>query len=57
MVTAATSNAMNYRTQANFGKKIALNCNDTAEYSSIFGHCKETPRENAGRGLFDGVCR
>ena len=52
VVTAATSNAMNYRTQANFGKKIALNCNDTAEYSSIFGHCKETPRENAGRGLF-----
>lgn len=29
-----------------------MNCNDTAEYSSIFGHCKETPRENAGRGLF-----
>jgi len=31
VVTAATSNAMNYRTQANFGKKIALNCNDTAD--------------------------
>lgn len=52
VVTAATSNAMNYRTQANFGKKITLNCNDVAEYSNIFGHCKETPRENAGRGLF-----
>ncbi len=51
IVTAATANAMNYRTQANFGKKIALNCNDTAEYSSIFGHCKETPGENPGRGL------
>jgi len=51
IITAATSNAMNYRTQANFGKKIALNCNDTAEYSSILGHCKQTPRENAGRGL------
>jgi type VII secretion protein EssC, C-terminal domain len=52
IVTAATSNAMNYRTQANFGKKIALNCNDAAEYSNVFGHCKITPRENAGRGLF-----
>lgn len=51
IITAATSNAMNYRTQANFGTKIAFNCNDTAEYSNLFGHCKETPRENAGRGL------
>lgn len=51
IITAATSNAMNYRTQANFATKIALNCNDMAEYSNLFGHCKETPRENAGRGL------
>ena len=52
IVTAATSNAMNYRVQANFGKKFALNCNDTGEYSNMFGHCKATPRENPGRGLF-----
>lgn len=52
IITAATSNSMNYRTQANFGKKIALNCNDNGEYSSIFGHCKVTPRENVGSGLF-----
>ena len=51
-MTAATSNAMNYRTQANFGKKLALNCNDDGEYSNMFGHCKMTPRENTGRGLF-----
>lgn len=51
VVTAATSNSLNYRTQANFGKKFILNCNDTNEYSAIFGHCKETPKENAGRGL------
>lgn len=52
VVTAATSNSLNYRTQANFGRKIVLNCNDTNEYSAMFGHCKETPKENAGRGLF-----
>lgn len=52
VVTAATSNALNYRTQANFGRKFVLNCNDTNEYSNIFGHCKSTPKENAGRGLF-----
>lgn len=52
VVTAASSNALNYRTQANFGRKIVLNCNDSSEYSNVFGHCKETPGENAGRGLF-----
>ncbi len=51
VVTAATSNSLNYRTQANFGKKFVLNCNDTNEYSAMFGHCKATPKENAGRGL------
>ena len=51
IVTAATSNSLNYRTQANFGKKFVLNCNDTNEYSAMFGHCKVTPKENAGRGL------
>ncbi len=52
VVTAGTSNSLNYRTQANFGKKFVLNCNDINEYSAIFGHCKITPRENAGRGLY-----
>ncbi len=52
IVTAAASNALSYRTQANFGRKFALNCNDTNEYSNMFGHCKLTPKDNAGRGLF-----
>ena len=52
VITAVTSNALNYRTQANFGKKFVLNCNDTNEYGSIFGHCRATPKENAGRGLY-----
>lgn len=51
IVTASTSNALNYRTQANFGQKLVLNCNDTGEYSNVFGHCRQTPKENAGRGL------
>ena len=52
VVTAATSNSLSYRTQANFGKKFVLNCNDTNEYSAIFGHCRVTPKETVGRGLF-----
>ncbi len=51
IITAATSNSLNYRTQANFGRKFVLNCNDTNEYSAMFGHCKATPKEIAGRGL------
>lgn len=51
IVTAATSNALNYRVQANFGKKLVLNCNDSNEYSSVLGHCRQVPRENAGSGL------
>lgn len=52
VITAASSNALNYRTQANFGRKLVLNCNDHSEYSTVLGHCRQTPKENAGRGLF-----
>ncbi len=51
VVTAVSSNALNYRTQANFGRKYVLNCNESAEYSNVLGHCKQTPGEYAGRGL------
>lgn len=51
VITSATSNALNYRTQANFGKRFVLNCNDSSEYSNAFGHCRRVPRENPGSGL------
>lgn len=51
IITATTSNALNYRVQANFGQKLVLNCNDDSEYSNVFGHCRQTPKEIAGRGL------
>ncbi len=52
IVTASASNALSYRTQASFGRKIVYHCNDSSEYSNVFGHCKETPAENPGRALF-----
>ena len=52
IITAATSNALSYRVLANFGVKLALNCNDPNEYGNLFGHCRMTPRENPGRGIF-----
>ena len=52
IITAATTNALSYRTQANFGTKVALNCNDKSEYSALFGNSKIVPDECPGRGLF-----
>ncbi|MCD8005862.1 MAG: type VII secretion protein EssC [Oscillospiraceae bacterium] len=52
IIATGNSNALNYRTQGNFGKRFVLNCNDTNEYSNMFGHCRKTPKENPGRGLF-----
>ncbi len=52
IITAATANALSYKVLANFGVKLALNCNDSNEYGNIFGHCRITPRENPGRGIF-----
>lgn len=51
VITTAQSNALNYRAQANFSKKVALNCIDTNEYGSMFGHCRKVPREGAGSGF------
>ena len=51
IITAVISNALNYKTQANFASKLVLNCNDPNEYGAVFGHCKTTPKENPGRGL------
>lgn len=52
IMTAVQANALNYRVQANFGRKIALNCNDSNDYSTVLGHCKIRPREYAGSGLY-----
>lgn len=51
IVTANMTNAVNMKTQMNFGVKLALNCNDPGEYSNILGHCRMTPKEVPGRGL------
>ena len=51
LVTGSASNNLNYRTMVNFGTKIALNCNDTSEYSSLFGVRGFAPFNFPGRGL------
>lgn len=51
IVTGTASNNLNYRTAVNFGTKIALNCNDQAEYSNLFGVRCFAPFNYPGRGL------
>lgn len=38
---------------SNFECKIALNCNDTSEYSALFGYCQMRPSDCAGRALVE----
>lgn len=51
IITSMTANGLTSRIQANLGEKIVLNCNDPGEYSTVLGHCKQTPKEVPGRGL------
>ena len=51
VITSASSNALSYRARANFGENLVLTCNDASEYSNVFGRCRKTPRETAGRCL------
>lgn len=52
IATATQTNAMGYKVLANFGTRIALNCNDKGEYSNIFDRCRIQPKDTPGRALF-----
>ncbi len=42
---------MGYKYLSNFSNKIALYCNDSAEYSTLYSHCKLKCRNIPGRGI------
>ncbi len=42
-----------YRYLTNFGKRIALFCNDSAEYNALFGSSRVRPRNTPGRCLVE----
>ncbi|MBC8060467.1 MAG: type VII secretion protein EssC [Clostridiaceae bacterium] len=52
IATATQTNSIGYKTLANFGTRIAFNCNDRGEYSNIFDRCKIQPKDTPGRALF-----
>ncbi len=53
VIANSTTNGIGYRYLSNFNCKIALFCNDTSEYYSLFDHCKETIDDIHGRALIE----
>lgn len=51
IVTANSSNGFGYKYMSNFSNHIALACNDNAEYSNMFEHCRMEPLNTPGRML------
>ena len=51
IVTGNQANALGARAMANFSNRIALFCNERAEYSNLFDRCRIEPKETPGRGL------
>lgn len=51
VATASQTNAMNYKALSNYATRIALSCNDTNEYMSLFDRCRMEPKDTVGRGL------
>ena len=49
--TNTQTNGIGFRYFSNFATKLALFCNESSEYSSIFDHCRQTILNIPGRGL------
>lgn len=53
IVTNGQMAGFGYRYIPNFSRKIALYCNDSGEYNSLFDRCRITPGNVVGRGLVE----
>ena len=51
IATAKQTSGLSYRYMTNFATRLAFNCTERSEYSSIFDRCLITPRNVQGRGL------
>jgi len=53
VLTSSQTAGIGYKYMSNFSKKIALFCNDSSEYNSIFERCRIQPRDRVGSGLIE----
>lgn len=51
VVTSIQSGSLGYRYLSNFGNRIAMYCNDSGEYSTLFDRCRMEPKYVPGRSL------
>lgn len=53
VITNSQTSGIGYRYLTNFAQRIALYCNDSAEYSALFERCYIKPDNNPGRCLIE----
>lgn len=53
VIANAQTNGIGYKYLANFPTKIALFCNDSGEYNSLFDHCREKIENIPGRCIVE----
>lgn len=53
VATTSQTSAVGYRYLSNFGKRIALYCNESSEYNNIFEKCRIKPDNKPGRCLLE----
>lgn len=51
ILTNALTSGLGYKYMSNFAGKLALHCNDSSEYSTLFERCRMQPKEIPGRAL------
>lgn len=51
IIANASTSGIGYRYLSNFACRLALKCNDTSEYSSVFDRCRMEPKDTPGRML------
>lgn len=51
VIANSQTNGVGYKYLSNFANKIALFCNDSSEYSSLFDRCRMRPKNTPGRAL------
>jgi S-DNA-T family DNA segregation ATPase FtsK/SpoIIIE len=51
IATAKQTSGLSYKYFSNFPGRIAFNCTESSEYSTIFDRCRRQPKNIPGRGL------
>ena len=53
VMTAGQASGIGFKLLANFSKRIALYCNDSSDYGTIFESCRKKIANIAGRGIIE----